>query len=82
MIVHVLELLKKNLQTVKACFFACLGVTGVFDFFTGRHASHFQGDSIPLFWAVFGLCGCLLMGLACKWISKKILARDEDYYDG
>lgn len=66
---------------MKYCFFVCLAIVALFDFVAQRHFPHFRGDTIPLFWSAFGLCACLVMGAACKWLSKKILARDEEQHD-
>jgi hypothetical protein len=38
-------------------------------------------DGIPLFFAVFGFLGCLLIIFLSKAIGKFFLQKEEDYYD-
>jgi hypothetical protein len=38
-------------------------------------------DSIPGFFAIFGLTGCLMLILVAKGLAKLFLQRKEDYYD-
>lgn len=39
------------------------------------------GATPPVFYAVFGFFGCLLLLFLTKVAGKKFLARKEDYYD-
>ena len=78
---RMLHYLKSRPAGLKRFFFFCLGCSACSDFFSSRTAAHFFGDTIPLFWSVFGLAGCVVMAVACKWIAGKFLARDEGYYD-
>ncbi len=43
-----------------------------------EHAGVF---SIPGFWSVFGLVGCLILAGACKLAARLFLKRPENYYD-
>lgn len=36
---------------------------------------------IPLFWAIFGFGGCVLIIVVSKAIGKYLVVRQEDYYD-
>jgi len=47
-------------------------------FFRGGHAGIF---SIPGFWSVFGLLGCLALAGVCKLAARLFLKRSENYYD-
>jgi len=38
-------------------------------------------NAIPAFYAILGLAGCALIVYVAKFISKKFLNRDIDYYD-
>jgi len=78
---RMMQYLKNRPALLKRFFFVCLGCIAGSDFFADRQTTHFFGDSIPLFWSVFGLAGCAVMAMACKWIAAKLLARDETYYD-
>jgi hypothetical protein len=44
----------------------------------GEHAGVF---SIPGFWSVFGLVGCLILAGVCKLVARFFLKRPENYYD-
>jgi len=44
----------------------------------GEHAGVF---SIPGFWSVFGLLGCLGLAGLCKLVACLFLKRPENYYD-
>ena len=52
----------------------------VIDFFIPRNKVHFFGDSIPGFWALFGLIACILIIILSKWIGNLGLLKDENYY--
>ncbi|MCX5899470.1 MAG: hypothetical protein NTX06_01830 [Proteobacteria bacterium] len=81
MIARMIQILKDRPGQLKKCFFGCLAVVAAADIFIARHEPSFWGDTVPLFWAVFGFCCCLAMAIVCKWVSEKLLARDENYYD-
>ena len=44
----------------------------------GEHAGVF---SIPGFWSVFGLVGCLSLAGVCKFVARLFLKCPENYYD-
>ena len=82
MLLRILSFLNSRAAVLKRCFFAVLAVSSGADIVVPRHEAYFFGDKIPVFWTAFGLGCCLAMALICKWISKHLLARSEDYYDG
>jgi hypothetical protein len=56
-------------------------ITIVLEFtFLGGYDSHWW-NAIPAFYALFGLAGCVVIIYVAKFISKKFLNRDIDYYD-
>lgn len=45
-------------------------------------AKHYYAwDMIPGFYAIFGFLGCLVIIKVSKWFGKRMLFRDEEYYD-
>ena len=42
---------------------------------------HHVWDLIPGFYAFFGFIGCILIVKVSKWYGKKLVFRDEEYYD-
>lgn len=48
--------------------------------FSIEHHHHWW-DMIPGFYAIFGFVGCVLIFKLSKLFGKKIVYRDEDYYD-
>jgi hypothetical protein len=50
-----------------------------FDFFSEKHG-HYSWESFPGFYALFGFVSCVVLVLAAKQL-RRILKRDEDYYD-
>jgi hypothetical protein len=82
MLIKILSFLNSRTAVLKWCFFAVLAICSIADIFVARDEEHFFGDKIPLFWTAFGLGCCLAMSFICKWISKHMISRSEDYYDG
>ena len=51
-------------------------------FFLGPENPHPQAwDSIPIFYALCGFAGCLLIIFVAQVLGKALLKRPEDYYD-
>lgn len=50
------------------------------DFFIERHP-HFPFEEYPLFYGIFGMAASLILVFGAKYILRKIVKRDEDYYD-
>ena len=48
-------------------------------FFRAEHP-HFWWEKIPVFDAVFGFLGCILIVLGSKALGHHWLQKDEDYY--
>ena len=81
MLKNVLAYLNGRTGALRMLFFAALAACAAADVFVPRHEAHFFGDKVPVFWTGFGLAGCIAMSVVCKWISKHLIARAEDYYD-
>ena len=81
MLTRLLAYLNQRTGVLKTAFFVFLALVAATDFFVPRHEPHFFGDKVPVFWTAFGLGVCLAMSFICKWISKHVIARTEDYYD-
>jgi hypothetical protein len=56
-------------------------VGAVVDSISAVHGQQTSLFSIPGFWSVFGLVGCLCLAGACKFIARFFLKRPENYYD-
>ena len=41
----------------------------------------YEPKGLPLYYALFGAVGCLLMLFLTKGVAKKLLSRKEDYYE-
>lgn len=82
MLKNILAFLTCRTGALRMVFFAVLAACALADIFVPRHEAHFFGDTVPVFWTAFGLGCCLAMAFICKWISKHVIARTEDYYDG
>ncbi|HIL81569.1 MAG TPA: hypothetical protein EYG54_09970 [Myxococcales bacterium] len=49
------------------------------DFFYEKHG-HYSWENFPGFYAIFGFVSCVVLVLVATRL-RKILKRDEDYYD-
>ncbi len=49
------------------------------DFFYEKHG-HYSWEDFPGFYAIFGFVSCVVLVLVATQL-RKILKRDEDYYD-
>jgi hypothetical protein len=45
------------------------------------HESHYFWERIPVFEAVFGFVGCIVLIIVAKILGRFFLERREDYYD-
>ena len=65
-------------KIIRAVAIICLVVVAA-DFFYEKHG-HYSWEEWPGFYALFGFVSCVLLVIAAKGL-RKILMRDEDYYD-
>ncbi len=75
------EYLLQHQGVLKRLFFAILILVPLTNFGVERPETHFFGDTLPVFWSLFGLVVCLVMIVVCKWLAHVWLERDEGYYD-
>jgi hypothetical protein len=64
---------KKMLVSVVVILILCL--------FTPTSEAHFFWERFPLFYAVFGFVGCIVLILTAKALGKLFIQRDENYYE-
>lgn len=81
MIVPCISWARAHMQLVKTASYVFLGLLVVVDVVIPRHHPHFLGDLVPGFWALFGLIACVLIVVVSKWLGKRFLFREENYYD-
>lgn len=56
-------------------------ITLVLEFtYLADYDSHWW-NSVPAFYAIFGFVGCIVIIYVAKFIAKKIVNRDINYYD-
>jgi hypothetical protein len=69
---------------IKKLRFVLIGsilLTCLLGFIFRNPTPHFWWQTIPIFDAVFGFIGCIVIILVSKWIGHKWLMKQEDYYD-
>ena len=64
---------KKMLASAAVILVLCL--------FTPTGTAHFIWERFPLFYAVFGFAGCIVLILMAKALGKLFIQREENYYD-
>ena len=75
----------KNVKKVLRLFFFCCVVLFSVDLlelvgFEFKH-THYQVEGWIGFYGIYGFIGCTILVLAAK-VLRKIVMRNEDYYDG
>jgi predicted membrane protein len=68
------------IRIVKYVLIISVGVSMVFGLFFRPEHPHFWWEKIPIFDAVFGFLGCILIILGSKALGHHWLQKDEDYY--
>lgn len=69
----------ENINKILKVFYAICVLLVVTDFIVHRHIYH-DWEKIPAFYAVYGFVGCVILVLIAK-VMRKVLMREEDYYD-
>jgi len=69
----------RNVTWLLRVFYALCAVLLAADFVYHRHVYH-AFESVPGFYALFGLAACVVLVLAAKEM-RKVLMRGEEYYD-
>jgi len=64
---------------IKGFFVVCVLLI-VADFFVPKHGENYW-EYMPQFYAAYGLVACILLVLGAKYVLRRLVKRDEDYYD-
>jgi hypothetical protein len=68
------------IRIVKYVLIISVGVSMLIGLFFRPEHPHFWWEKIPIFDAVFGFLGCILIVLGSKALGHHWLQKDEDYY--
>jgi len=68
-------------KTLKYIFFISCGVSILIGLFFRPEHVHFWWEKIPVFDAIFGFFGCIVIVLGSKALGHRGIQKDEDYYD-
>jgi hypothetical protein len=80
MILKWIELLRRNLKTLRKVFITYLICLVVYDILLSRKDAHYLIDKIYAYWSIFGIIGCFLLIKIAKGVAHLFLSKNEDYY--
>lgn len=69
----------RNVNIVLGCFYVGCIVLAALDFVIHRHI-YLSFEKVPAFYAIYGFVACVVLVILAKGL-RKILMRDEDYYE-
>jgi len=69
----------RNVQRVFWALCAICALLALADFFYHKHP-HFEVEEIPVFYGLYGFV-CFVFIVFAGWLLRKLVMRDEDYYD-
>jgi len=69
----------ENIAKILKVFYVICILLVAADFIVHRHIYH-DWENIPAFYAVYGFVGCVILVLIAK-AMRKVLMKEEDYYD-
>ena len=69
----------ENIGKLLKVFYALCVVLVVVDLLVHRHIYH-SWENIPAFYAIYGFVGCVALVVVAK-AMRKVLMKEEDYYD-
>lgn len=69
------------IRIVKYILIIGIGVVMAMGLFFRPEHPHFWWEKIPIFDAVFGFLGCILIVLGSKALGHHGIQKDEDYYN-
>lgn len=70
---------QENIDKIIKVFYVLCALLVVADFIVHRHIYH-DWENIPAFYAIYGFVGCVVLVLIAK-AMRKVLMKEEDYYD-
>ena len=70
----------KNVDKVVYGLYAICAIVGLLDLLRYKHHLHFGFEYWPGFFSIYGFVACVGLVLAAKQL-RKVVMRDEDYYD-
>ena len=68
-------------RKLRAILIVAIGITCILGFIFPYEHPHFWWQKIPVFDAVFGFLGCVIIVVVSKWLGHRWLMKREDYYD-
>ena len=68
-------------RKLKYLFFISCGLSVLIGLFISHEHVHFWWEKIPVFDALFGFFGCIVIVLGSKALGHHGIQKDEDYYD-
>ena len=69
------------IKRLKYILYISIVVSCILGFMFPNKHPHFWWQEIPVFDAVFGFIGCIVIVLVSKWLGHGWLMKKEDYYD-
>lgn len=69
----------ENIKKMLNIFYVACMLLVLVDFVVHRHIYH-DWEHIPAFYALYGFAGCVVLVLIAK-LMRKVLMKEEDYYD-
>ena len=70
------------MRVLKVLLFASIVIVCFLGFLVyPGHASHYFWEKIPVFEAIFGFVGCIVLIVFAKILGRFFLQRRENYYD-
>jgi hypothetical protein len=70
----------RNVKIFMGVFYVSVLLLIIIDFFIPKHP-YFPWEHYPSFYGTYGLVGCIALVLGAKYILRKIVKREEKYYD-
>jgi hypothetical protein len=83
-LVKIIQFLRDRLKTVVWISCAVLALVVVLDAIPAvvdKEHAHTAPEHWPVFWAVFGFVGCVLIIILSKWYGHLGIMTREDYYE-
>lgn len=69
------------IRIVKYILIISIGLSMLIGLFFRSEHPHFWWEKIPIFDAIFGFLGCIVIVLGSKALGHHGIQKDEDYYD-